>query len=402
MSTSYYSPNCAGLCSTPGNPDSISKISWTKGSSNFIAASNWDGYVRVYQQQTVGSFTHVAAASTHNTAPIFCVDWHSDDASFFTCGGDNTAAQCSLAGGAITPTRVASHDAAIKTLTWWAEANLLVTGGFDSKMLYWDLRQPRPAFAMQCPGKVQCVASRGPTMVMTCLNHTTGDPTCKSAVYAFDKGSPSDNIRRVCAESQRAHMTKDWHASVAPTHRSPECLSYQIRCIGMMRGGAGWALGASEGRCVVENRPDFPVPPEWPLLPALFKDVVPKVSGPFQNPMSANFNFKCHRTEEKRGGTTHVTAFPCNGVSFNNRFNTMATCGGDGTHVFWDKDNRQKLKGFPAVGNSIIDIEFSPDSNHVAFAIAYDWAKGLDGRTNANEGLVVRWIPDAEIAPKSK
>jgi hypothetical protein len=39
----------------------------------------------------------------------------------------------------------------------------------------------------------------------------------------------------------------------------------------MMRDGSGWALGGSEGRCVVEYRADVPVPPETPNLDVLFK-----------------------------------------------------------------------------------------------------------------------------------
>jgi mRNA export factor len=279
--------------------------------------------------------------------------------------------------------------------------SLLVTGGFDNNMMYWDVRQQQPVFTMHCPGKVQYVASKGPTMVMTCLNCVAGDVTCRSAVYAYDKSSPSNNIRRVVPDSQRAHLTKD-QGHLAVTSSSPECMSYQIRSIGMMRGGAGWALGGSEGRCVLEHRHDFPVPPEFPKIEVLFKDAVPKRTGAVQNPMSNNFHFKCHRDEEKKGGITNVSAFPVNGVAFNGRFNTMATCGSNGTYAFWDKDNRQKLKEYPAVGNSIIDIDFSPDSNFIAFAVAYDWAKGLDGKSDANEGLYVRRVPEADIAPKKK
>ena len=62
--------------------------------------------------------------------------------------------------------------------------------------------------------------------------------------------------------------------------------------------------------------------------------------------MTVNFNFKCHRVEDKQGQQTVVNSFPCNGVAFNSKFNTMATCGSDGTYVFWDKDNRQKLKSY--------------------------------------------------------
>jgi mRNA export factor len=135
--------------------------------------------------------------------------------------------------------------------------------------------------------------------------------------------------------------------------------------------------------------------------------------------MSANFNFKCHRVEEKQGSQNAVNAFPCNGVAFS-KFNTMATCGSDGTYVFWDKDNRQKLRAYPEqpqaqarapagktaapanYGNSLIDIEFSGDSSFVAFAVAYDWAKGPEGRTKANEGLYVKRLAEQEIAPKKQ
>jgi mRNA export factor len=123
--------------------------------------------------------------------------------------------------------------------------------------------------------------------------------------------------------------------------------------------------------------------------------------------MTANFNFRCHRIEKKENGKTISYAYPVNGVAFNNRHNTMVTCGSEGTYVFWDKDNRQKLKSYPepagaSLGNSIIDIDFSPDSNFIAYAVAYDWAKGKEGKTDASEGLYVRRVADADIAPKKK
>jgi WD40 repeat protein len=114
-----------GLCSTPGTPDSISKLAWTKNSNQFIAASNWDGQVRLYQQQQSG-FGFVAAAAPHNNAPVLCVDWHAHGDALFTCGGDNMATRCALAAGAIQPTPVAKHDAPIKAMTWWSDINLLV------------------------------------------------------------------------------------------------------------------------------------------------------------------------------------------------------------------------------------------------------------------------------------
>jgi mRNA export factor len=269
-------------CVTPGPTDSISKLAWNTADSKFIATSNWDGKVRVYQQHDSDSFVHVAAAATHANLPALCVDWHSDGTSLFTCGGDNAAVQCRLESGAIAHTPVAKHSAPIKSLTWWAETGLLVTGGFDNAMMYWDLRQQQPVHTMVCPGKVQCVASKGATMVMTCVNNAVGDATCKSAVYAFDKSSRSDNIRSIVADTERSKLSKG--QKFTPTHASPACLSYQIRSIGMMRNGEGWALGSSEGRVVVENRADADVPADWPHLDTLFSSMTPKPRGPVRAP----------------------------------------------------------------------------------------------------------------------
>lgn len=397
-------------------------MAWSKDGTNFLATSNWDGNVRIYHPNEFGDFNHVASASTHSTLPALCVDWHSERDSLFSSGADNTAVKCSLAGGAIRPTMVAQHKAPVKSLTWWSEANVLVTGGFDNAMMYWDLRQARPVHRMECPGKVQCVASKGPTMVMTCLNKSADEPTCKSAVYAFDKNRMFDNIRCVVPYEQRSKLSKGQTFPVE--HKSPLCLSHQIRSIGVMRSGEGWALGGTEGRGVVEYRADAAVPDDWPRLEQLITNATP---GAVQHAMSANFDFKCHRVDVSdevgvktgfgsKASESQTRAYPVHGVSFNSKYNTVATCGGDGTFVFWDKDNRQKLKAYPHISNvgyatttsvaplnnSIIDIDFSPDSAFVAYAVAYDWSQGLEGKNTADEGLYVKRVLDAEIMPRKK
>lgn len=167
-----------GLCATPGNPDSISKLSWSKVSSQFIAASNWDGQVRLYQQQQNG-FGFVAAVAPHNNAPVLCVDWHHDGQSLFTSGGDCMATRCAfnrtyalhaatptaakhtsgathglagvLVNGAIQPTPVAKHEAPIKTCSWWSDVNLLVLPMLHVFALVAYLRWPLPAAILSKP-----------------------------------------------------------------------------------------------------------------------------------------------------------------------------------------------------------------------------------------------------------
>ena len=51
-------------------------------------------------------------------------------------------------------------------------------------------------------------------------------------------------------DAQRAVIQRG--QTFQPTTLSPVSLNHQIRSIGMMADGIGWALAGSEGRCVVE------------------------------------------------------------------------------------------------------------------------------------------------------
>ena len=53
----------------------------------------------------------------------------------------------------------------------------------------------------------------------------------------------------------------------------------------------------------------------------------------------------------------------------------------DGTFHFWDKDAKNRLKGYPNVGGSISSTTFNKTGSIFAYAISYDWAKGYQANT---------------------
>lgn len=61
-----------------------------------------------------------------------------------------------------------------------------------------------------------------------------------------------------------------------------------------------------------------------------------------QQKTNYDFNFKCHRKEEQV--TLKATVWAVNGFTFNQKYNTFASYGADGTIVTWNKDNKSKLK----------------------------------------------------------
>jgi len=70
---------------------------------------------------------------------------------------------------------------------------------------------------------------------------------------------------------------------------------------------------------------------------------------------------------------------------------------------FWDKDNKQRLKGFNAIQRPIPCASFNAQGNLFAYASSYDWSKGSGYHTpgTANE-IFVHYTAEEEIKPKGK
>ena len=104
--------------------------------------------------------------------------------------------------------------------------------------------------------------------------------------------------------------------------------------------------------------------------------------------------FKCHRKDND--------AYAVNAIAFH-PIGTFATVGSDGVVTFWDKDNRQKLKGFPAISQPISCAKFNAQGNMFAYSSSYDWGKGsayyAPGTSNQ---IFIHHTPEEEIRPKAK
>ena len=71
--------------------------------------------------------------------------------------------------------------------------------------------------------------------------------------------------------------------------------------------------------------------------------------------------------------------YPVNDIAINRVYGTFATCGSDGAFAFWDKIAKQKLKSFPKMGCPISAIDFNYNTTMFAYAVGYDWYKGIGG-----------------------
>jgi len=147
-------------------------------------------------------------------------------------------------------------------------------------------------------------------------------------------------------------------------------LRYQPRTLACFPDRTGFAIGSIEGRVAINY-------------------VDEKVA------RTQNFAFKCHRYDSQ--------VFAVNNIAFHKGFGTFATAGSDGTYVFWDKDSRHRLKLSEKMNNGITTSTFSRDGRIFAYALSYDWSKGVEGydKSKPNQ-ILLHAVQDSEIRPKEK
>jgi len=81
---------------------------------------------------------------------------------------------------------VARHDAPIRHLFSVKDmSNMLVTGGWDKTLRYWDLRQPNPAHVQQLPERVYAMDVRYPLAVVT---DEIATPACCATSWMLTRG----------------------------------------------------------------------------------------------------------------------------------------------------------------------------------------------------------------------
>lgn len=68
---------------------------------------------------------------------------------------------------------------------------------------------------------------------------------------------------------------------------------------------------------------------------------------------------------------------------------------------YWDKDNKQRLKGFSPLERTISAANFNTPGNLFAYSSSYDWSKGSMHAQPGNE-IKIHYVLEDEIRPKGK
>lgn len=129
-----------------------------------------------------------------------------------------------LASNSTIAQQVAAHDAPIRCAEMvevsGASGPVLVTGGWDKKVKYWDLRMSTAIATLDCQERVFAMDSRSKLLVIG---------TADRYINIVDLNNPQKFYK---------------------TMQSP--LKWQTRCVSCFTDSSGFAIGSIEGRCAIQ------------------------------------------------------------------------------------------------------------------------------------------------------
>uniref|UniRef100_A0A7S1ZI04 Anaphase-promoting complex subunit 4 WD40 domain-containing protein n=1 Tax=Trieres chinensis TaxID=1514140 RepID=A0A7S1ZI04_TRICV len=321
--------------------DGISSLTWSP-TSNYFVSTNWDGGVRCWEaQESAGQVRALPKAQVNHEgqAPVLASAFSSDGSTVFTAGADKAVRMWSL--GQQPPNGV-PQQIGVHQSPVKSVAFLQSTNLVVSGG--WD--KFLKFWDARQPNPVGQLELPERCYDLDVRGNLMVVATAGRHIVAYDvQGQP------------REHMRKE----------SP--LKFQSRCVACFPDMTGFAVGSIEGRVGIHY--------------------IQKVQG------KESFAFKCHRQENN--------VFSVNSICFHSGFGTFATVGGDGVVNFWDKDNKQRLKGFPAINRPISCANFNAQGNMFAYASSYDWGKGSGAYAPGTPNdIYIHYTPEEEIKPKGK
>lgn len=354
--------------------------------SHTLAATSWDGTLRLYDASKLKPLLVLSPSSSSSTSapseeedpePQLDCAFGANDDTVFAGGLDGAVRMWDVPTGAAR--LLGSHTGTVKSLWFDRTSNTLFSGGWDGVLSQWDPRLGnKPVHAVVLP----------PTPVSSGGSASTASGT-PSAPKVYSMDGAGAHYKLVVAGSERRVDIFDTRHLARPLHLGRSPLTSQTRCVRCCPDGRSFTIGSLEGRVAIE------------VFPAGGSDALSQqqssasasASAPAQ---SQAFAFKCHR---KTGADGVQTLYPVNALAYHPTYwGTFATGGSDGVVSVWDGGARKRICSLPPFATSVAALDFSFDGALLATAASYLWEEGE--RTHPADALWVRRVTDSQVRLK--
>jgi len=157
---------------------------------------------------------------TYVDEPPLTACWHEGGSSAFIACCDGKAVGIDFQSN-MSKTLVGQHSRGISYIQWDTNNHLLITGGWDSSVSFWDCRQLKAGFQITLPNRLFCADIKKDAFIIA---------TADRYVLIHDLKNPSKPFRQFQSD-----------------------LKYQSRSISLFPDTTGFALGSIEGRVSIQS-----------------------------------------------------------------------------------------------------------------------------------------------------
>ncbi|CAH1759327.1 4176_t:CDS:2 [Entrophospora sp. SA101] len=192
----------------PQSPqDGITSVTFSP-QADFFAVTSWDNHVRIYEANSQTGSAVGKALYLHEK-PVFCSTWS---------GADNAGRMFDVT--TQSTVQVAQHDQPIKSIKYLDNNNVVLTGGWDKMLKYWDLRTSQCVMNVSLPERVFAMDSLHPYLVVGVYD---------KRVFLYNLNNPQQHVKETTST-----------------------LKWQTRCLTCFPAGNGYAVGSIEGRVGIQ------------------------------------------------------------------------------------------------------------------------------------------------------
>ena len=328
------------------NPtDSISCIAWSPDSKvKTFASTAWDSKIRIFNvDPQATSLTSKNVLTTEH--PCLSVCWEHGGSRLFAGSIDGTINSFDLL---TNQPIIVGHHEGVKDMYYMTAARTLFSLGFDKKMKFWDLRQKHPVAELNLGQKVFCSDMVFPFLAMGLSNE-------KVLIL---------NLLNV----QKMIGLKSYECLISPLGAG-----LQVTSIALSPSKTRIMVASSDGRTNVSR--------------------IEETSTSYK---AINIlTFKSHISDQ--GGANRIT-YSVHDVGFHPTSEYfLYTAGADGKLVFWDQQAKNKIRQFNFSSVSVTRAKLSPDGSLMAYALGYDYTRGIEGDMSCHSSINVHVMQDNEL-----
>lgn len=332
---------------TGATADCISKIRFSPKEcpATLLGATAWDGSCSVWQVgvDSLGNVGSIPSWTTVHDGPLLDMVFSNDSRVFFA-GCTQTAVMWDVQ--ADRKSVVATHDLPISCMSFISASQIgsdvLITGGWDGKLRWWDLRAP----------------------------NFVKEDNLNEPIFALDA---QKTFPMMAAATGRKLHIYDQTMNKFKELKPPDTVKFNLRAICCSPTLDGISMGSSEGR---------------------FSYI------PISGEQGKACTFKAHMSSQVCGSSSIYLAHQVNFVAHHPLFPVVFTGGGDGCIAAINRDKKTILKSGAIEcsvkhENQSVSVsagDLSADGSLLAYAHSYDWALGKKGYRKQPSSIHIKTI----------